>query len=101
MKKLSGLLFAVTVSAWFTGCASIHQAGYPDSTSNKGKRVNASIAHFNIFFLVPPDKLEKLMDDLSEQCGNARVEGVSWTDTRRYFGIGEMVNIEVSGRCAE
>lgn len=101
MKKLASLFVVAAVCAWFSGCASIHQAGYPDSTSNKGKRVNASIAHFNIFLLAPPEKLEKLMDDLSEQCGNAKVEGISWADTRRWLLIGEMVTIEVSGRCAE
>ncbi len=101
MKNLSGLFVVAAVSAWLSGCATIHQSGYPNSTSNKGKKVTASLSHFNIFFLVPPDHLDKLMDDLSEQCGNAKVEGISWTDTRRFVYIGEMVDVEVAGRCAE
>ncbi|MEO6097122.1 MAG: hypothetical protein ABIW76_16160 [Fibrobacteria bacterium] len=102
MKKLAGLFMITAVSAWLSGCATLSQSGFPDSTSNKGKRVTASLSHFNIFFLVPPDHLERLMDDLSEQCGNGKVEGISWTDTRRYFYLfGAFMSIEVAGRCAE
>jgi hypothetical protein len=101
MKKLSSLFAIAAVSALLSGCASLHNSGYPDSTSNKGKRVSASLNHFNIFLLVPPENMEKLMDDLSEQCGNNKVEGISWSDKRRFLFIGELVTIEVSGRCAE
>jgi hypothetical protein len=102
MKKLAGLFAIAAVSAWLSGCATLSQAGYPDSTSNKGKKVTASISHFNIFYLVPPSHLDRLMDDLSEQCGNNKVEGISWTDTRRYFYFfGVFQSIEVAGRCAE
>jgi PBP1b-binding outer membrane lipoprotein LpoB len=95
--RLAALALAVVLS----GCAVVHQMGYPDSTSNKGKKVTASLNHFNIFLLVPPDNLDKLMDDLSEQCGNKQVVGVSFNHTVRWLLIGEMNTIEVAGRCAE
>jgi hypothetical protein len=102
MKTLSSLFAAAAICAWLSGCASISQSGYPDSTSNKGKKVTASLTHFSLLYLLPPDNLDKLMDDLSEQCGNAKVEGISWTDTRRYFYLfGVLYSLEVAGRCAE
>ncbi len=98
MKFAAMALFAAALA----GCAFVKQVGYPDSTSNKGKKVEASITHFNIFFLVPPANTEKLMDDLSEQCGNGKVEGISFNHTGRFFYLfGELVTIEVAGRCAE
>lgn len=102
MKKSSRFLGIFVAAAFLVGCASIHQSGFPDTTSNKGKKVTASLSHFNILYLVPPENLDKLMDDLSEQCGNAKVEGIAWTDSRRWFYIfGQLVTISVSGRCAE
>lgn len=102
MKKFANLFVVAAVCAWFSGCATISQAGFPDSTSNKGRKVTASVTHFNIFYLVPPSNLDRLMDDLSTQCGNGKVEGISWTDSRRYFYLfGALQSIEVAGRCAE
>ena len=95
--RLAALALAVVLS----GCATNRQIGYPDSTSNKGKKVTASLTHFNIFLLVPPDNLDKLMDDLSEQCGNGKVVGVSFNHIVRYMVIGELSTLEVAGHCAE
>ena len=94
-------IFSVTLISLVIGCATVHQMKYPDSSSNKGKKVTASLTHFNILFLVPPENLDKLVDDLSEQCGNGRAEGISFTDTRRFLYIGELVSIAAAGRCAE
>jgi hypothetical protein len=102
MKTLSSLFLAAALSIWLSGCASVSQAGFPDSSSNKGKKVTASVTHFSPLYLMPPGNLDKLIDDLSEQCGNAKVEGISWVDTRRYFYLfGVLYSIEVAGRCAE
>lgn len=93
---------AVAAALCFSGCATINQIGFPTSTSNKGKLVTASLTHFNPFFLIPPSGLEKLVSDLSEQCGNGGVVGITMVDTRRYFYIfGALQTVEASGRCQE
>jgi hypothetical protein len=96
--RLAALALAVVLS----GCAFNTQIGYPDSTSNKGKKVSASLTHFNIFFLVPADNTQKLMEDLSEQCGNGKVEGVASNRTDRYIWFfGDLTTVDVVGHCVE
>src|SRR5262245_37621417 len=101
MKKAFALSIAFFAVNWLAGCASLKGIDFPDSSSNKGKKVTASVAHFNILLLVPPSNVDKLVDDLSEQCGNGKVEGISITDTRRWLLIGEMVSLYAAGHCAE
>jgi hypothetical protein len=93
---------ALTFSAALLfGCAS-HQFKAPDSASKKGKKVTASLTHFSPLYLFPPTNLDKLVDDLSEQCGDGKVEGISSTLTSRYFyAFGVLYSHEVAGYCAE
>lgn len=97
---LKGLSLAAVLC--ISGCATINQIGFPTSTSNKGKLVTASLTHFSPFFLLPPSGLEKLVSDLSEQCDNGGVVGITMVDTRRYFYVfGVLQTVEASGRCQE
>ena len=101
MTKIKMLGAGLGLSALIVGCGST-RAQFPDSSQNKGKRVSASLSHFNILFLAPPSGLDQLTHDLSEQCNNGKVEGITVTDTRRFFYFfGEMISIEVVGHCAE
>ena len=101
MKNFSRLT-ALALAVFLSGCAFNTQIGYPDSASNKGKRVTASLVHFNIFFLVPADDTQKLIEDLSEQCGNAKVVGVSSNRTDRYFWLlGDLMTVDVVGHCEQ
>jgi hypothetical protein len=89
-------------AAILSGCAIVNNYQTPGEASKKGKKVTASISHFNILYLVPASNLDKLVDDLSEQCGDGKVVGINMTYTSRYFYIfGELSTFEVAGHCAE
>jgi hypothetical protein len=99
LKKFLGL--GLGCAMILSGCGTTHFVKFPDSSTNKGKRVTASLSHGNILGLTPPKDLDKLVRDLSEQCGNGRVEGISMTDSRSIFLFLETIKIEAAGTCAE
>jgi|GEM_PF-2721329 len=102
MSIYRSLVSGLAAAFFLSGCATVKQIGFPDTTSNKGKKVTASVSHLNILFLVPPSNIDKLVDDLSEQCGGGKVEGITLVDTRRFiFYLAENITLEASGHCAE
>ena len=61
MKKWLYLAVVVGLLNSLYGCATLSQAGYPGEASNKGKKVTASLSHFNVLFLIPPDNFETFL----------------------------------------
>lgn len=101
MLKSTRILAVTAIAALLSGCA-VQNFKVPDVASKKGKKVTASLAHTSIFWLTPASNLDKLVDDLSEQCGGGRVEGISLTETNRFWHIFALTTTwEVAGYCSE
>ncbi len=100
MNKIKTVWLAFGATLILSGCATSF-GHFPDSSQNKGKQVSSSLNQFNIFWLTPADHLDQLVHDLSEQCNNGKVEGITVTQTDRYMLIGQMETYDVVGHCAE
>lgn len=101
MAKSTRILAVTALAALLSGCAT-QSFKVPDFANKKGKKVTASLFHASIFWLTPASNLDKLVDDLSEQCGGGRVEGITLTQTNRYWHLFALTTTwEVAGYCAE
>ncbi|HLP41335.1 MAG TPA: hypothetical protein VK465_07490 [Fibrobacteria bacterium] len=101
MSKFARILAVTAVAALLSGCA-VQNLKVPDVASKKGKKVTASLFHTSILWLTPASNLDRLVDDLSEQCGGGRVEGITLTETNRYWHILALTTTwEVAGYCSE
>ena len=99
MKQKLFILAAVCVM--LTGCGSLVSLSYPGQYEGQGKRVTASMTHFNFLMLMPASGTEVLLNDLKEQCGGKQVVGIHAEASTRNVFIGLLESVSVSGYCPE